>query len=82
MKLKLKECPCIRCKRVAEPEKCDNKECALWRHWFIERWDQLREPFCKAMKIPLDQDPCIQCPVPKDFCFETCKTKKQWEAGR
>ena len=42
--------PCIRCKRVAEPEKCDNKDCALWRHWFTERWDQMRADFEKTME--------------------------------
>ena len=46
---KMRENPCIHCKRVAEPEKCDNKDCALWRHWFTERWDQIREDLTKVM---------------------------------
>ena len=46
---KMRENPCICCKRVAEPEKCDNKACALWRHWFTERWDQMREDFEQVM---------------------------------
>ena len=42
---KTREIPCTHCKRVAEPEKCDNKDCALWRHWFTERWEQIRKDF-------------------------------------
>ena len=77
--MKLKESPCVRCKRVADPEKCDNKDCALWRHWFIARWDQLRAPFCKVMNIPLEDDPCLRCPIPETCCVGTCKAKREWE---
>ena len=30
--------PCDSCARVRDPERCDNKECALWRRWFLESW--------------------------------------------
>ena len=33
--------PCVGCKRVAEPENCDNKMCADWRRWYEKRWDFL-----------------------------------------
>ena len=38
-----KKSPCIGCSRVANWEKCDNKDCARWRKWFIHRWEQLRK---------------------------------------
>ena len=49
---KMKECPCLHCRKVAEPEKCDNKDCALWRHWFIEHWDELRLSVAQVMAQP------------------------------
>ena len=37
-----KESPCVSCKRVNDPRNCKNKECALWRAWFIEKWNEMR----------------------------------------
>ena len=34
--------PCMRCTRVANPRDCDNKDCKVWRSWFVEKWDALR----------------------------------------
>ena len=30
--------PCLTCRRVADPQSCDNKCCMLWRKWFLRRW--------------------------------------------
>lgn len=49
---KMKACPCLHCQRVAEPEKCDNKDCALWRHWFVERWDEVRDEIVRMTARP------------------------------
>lgn len=35
--------PCLRCVRVSDPRNCENKNCPLWRRWFIDRWDTLRK---------------------------------------
>lgn len=35
--------PCAGCTRVPDPEDCENKRCALWRQWYIERWGQTRK---------------------------------------
>ena len=32
--------PCEACVRVQSPERCDNKECAVWRRWFLQSWRQ------------------------------------------
>lgn len=31
------------CVRVPDPEQCENKNCKVWRAWFVERWEQLRQ---------------------------------------
>ena len=38
----MKMSPCVTCRRVKEPSDCENKNCQVWRQWFIGRWDQLR----------------------------------------
>lgn len=75
-----KESPCLRCRKVADPEKCDNKECPLWRHWFMERWDQMREEYAKLLQIPATEDPCKRCPLPAEYCLEPCRGRREWEA--
>ena len=80
--MKVKESPCARCRKVAEPEKCDTKECALWRHWFTESWDQLRkELFPKEDPAPRI-DPCEGCLIPKAFCAEPCRIREEWEEAQ
>jgi hypothetical protein len=44
---KWKESPCQNCLRVANPKACDNKDCCLWRRWFLSRWEQLRKLYGK-----------------------------------
>lgn len=34
--------PCLTCTRVREPRDCENKNCRVWRQWFLKRWEQLR----------------------------------------
>lgn len=47
--------PCLRCERVPEPEKCDNKECRPWRQWFLDRWELIhRYPRAQAQQAQLE----------------------------
>lgn len=68
-----KESPCTYCCRVENPQACDNKDCMLWRKWFINRWEQLRKLYSKK------EDPCGQCVCPQELCFEPCAEKQVWE---
>lgn len=34
--------PCGYCTRVRDPRACENKNCMLWRQWFIDRWEAMR----------------------------------------
>ena len=34
--------PCEKCKYEKEPEKCDNKNCAAWKKWFLRKWEATR----------------------------------------
>ena len=34
--------PCMRCERVSDPRQCEDKNCAQWRKWFVEKWDAMR----------------------------------------
>lgn len=38
----MKISPCLTCSRVENPQKCENKNCNVWRQWFISSWDQMR----------------------------------------
>lgn len=40
--------PCAACRRVEKPEQCDNKDCMLWRRWFVARWEQMRRAYQAA----------------------------------
>lgn len=33
--------PCKGCKRVADPQRCENKRCAVWNKWFMQRWSMI-----------------------------------------
>lgn len=46
--------PCITCTRVKDPGNCENKDCRVWRQWYIERWEQLRQSFGAAMQPPAE----------------------------
>ena len=30
-------CPCIECTRVQNPSACENKNCNIWRRWFLQK---------------------------------------------
>ncbi len=30
--------PCTDCTRVANPGGCENKNCKVWKSWFLRRW--------------------------------------------
>lgn len=30
--------PCVNCTRVVNPRDCENKNCKLWKAWFLRRW--------------------------------------------
>ncbi len=34
--------PCLTCTRVQNPQECENKNCGVWRRWFIKSWDNFR----------------------------------------
>ena len=49
--------PCMCCTRVADPRQCDDKSCAVWRKWFIGRWDSLRaQPRLQKEKIKTEPE--------------------------
>lgn len=37
-----KQSPCLTCTRVSAPDDCESKSCQMWREWFIQRWNELR----------------------------------------
>ena len=43
--------PCGYCTRVADPRQCENKNCMLWRKWYIDRWEAMRA----AVRLRMDQ---------------------------
>ena len=52
--MKKKISPCIRCTRVGDPENCTDKKCSVWRDWFVERWDQMRQSYRSRMDAPAE----------------------------
>ena len=89
--------PCLRCSRVDDPRDCDNKNCGVWRAWFIYKWDLLRTQAMPAetasedafryeapgyVRAHLQKDPCEGCLYPKDLCGSPCRTKRSWEEQR
>ena len=45
--------PCNCCTRVEFPRLCENKECTLWRRWFIQKWNAMRE----APRLDIEKRP-------------------------
>ena len=33
--------PCDNCTRVVNPSMCENKNCKLWKSWFLRRWAKI-----------------------------------------
>ena len=44
--------PCGYCTRVSDPRECENKNCMLWRKWYIDRWDTMRAAIRVRMDAP------------------------------
>lgn len=47
--------PCLNCHRVADPKNCENKNCQVWRRWFINRWEAIRSGFRSQMECPTEK---------------------------
>lgn len=71
--------PCDNCKRVSNPEDCENKKCAPWQKWFTQRWDATRASLLNPKKEK--KDPCIGCVCPAELCDSVCREKQAWEMG-
>lgn len=41
--------PCLHCTRVRDPQNCENKNCRVWREWFLTQWEQTRKLYRKGM---------------------------------
>lgn len=41
MYVKNEKSPCEGCTRVCDPAGCDNKNCKLWKAWFLRRWGMI-----------------------------------------
>lgn len=44
--------PCCSCTRVRDPRNCENKHCTVWRKWFSERWEEIREYYVSHGLVP------------------------------
>ena len=42
--------PCRVCYQVSDPVACENKNCKVWREWFIAKWDQRRQQLRQVME--------------------------------
>lgn len=38
----MEKSPCLTCTRVKNPGDCENKNCRVWREWFLTSWDSVR----------------------------------------
>lgn len=77
--------PCMACRRVLDPDACENKNCKAWRCWFIARWDRLRQALGAGQVRAtgyLDRDPCGGCLCAKDLCVTPCQAKAAWEEAK
>ena len=73
-----KICPCVGCTRVPDPEKCDNKDCKLWRKWFLANWELIHGFYLKHVPA-VPRDPCESCQCPPEMCFTKCPQRLAWE---
>lgn len=75
-----RQSPCVACRRVAEPEKCDNKLCKPWQQWFLASWEELRAAAGVTGQAAAG-DPCESCVCPRELCIAPCREKVRWEEG-
>lgn len=47
--------PCRNCYQVADPVACENKDCKLWRAWFIAHWNELRKRAQKLVEMEAER---------------------------
>lgn len=45
--------PCLGCIRVRDPENCENKNCVLWKSWFLSRWSMIHGYLRRQMDKPV-----------------------------
>lgn len=38
----MKLSPCTHCTKVPDARQCNNKDCAPWRRWYLEQWENMR----------------------------------------
>lgn len=80
--MKRSQSPCIGCRRVADPVNCENKNCALWRPWFISQWERscavLRRAAAPSTLQEQASDPCGSCLCPKELCLTPCQRRLVW----
>lgn len=50
-----RQSPCLVCRRVKDPQDCENKLCKEWQAWFIARWDAMRTNVLKSFNEPQQQ---------------------------
>ena len=55
--LTVRPSPCETCTSVVVPRRCDNKECPVWRAWWLERWEQIRSCVRARLNMPPVEDP-------------------------
>jgi len=48
--------PCLGCNRVPDPDNCDNKNCMLWRRWFLHRWSGIHSYIRRQMDGPAQRE--------------------------
>lgn len=48
--------PCLSCTRVKDPRDCENKNCMLWRKWFLGRWELIHS-YPAAMMAQAKMEP-------------------------
>lgn len=49
--MKFQESPCLTCTKVPIPSQCENKNCVLWRKWFLRSWENIRSYPRKRMDL-------------------------------
>ena len=75
-----RQSPCLTCKRVSNPDKCENKLCQPWRRWFLTRWAEIHTyAHHEIVSRNLSKDPCDGCVCFGDACTVPCQTKRIWQ---
>lgn len=71
--------PCTLCTRVDDPSRCENKNCAPWRSWFLSKWTHTRSLF----GVSSPNSACSTCLWQGALCDPRCPYRGiSGEAGR